>query len=300
MHICVIKMPLVDKASRNEGSGKPSQKALEKCKTHEYGLAPLLYNGTFLLSEICHIPKHNGKNTAKSDTRWYVLIFDSGVLFSFHTGGRFRFHQNSRSVSQDRVCVQRGEQRGEGRRVGQRWSVKISLIWFWSADKSLMSLCTSLNFYFWIWIFSFSFSSHKPLDNDWNSLFVATSIFSFFTNIATNTACFVTDALLRKAFATPSFQGYNFVSSLLVLLGLLKVGVHAAVEFTLTIHSAAASNHWLVSAVCPAPPCSERGQGEACARGSWPPAGAGARGATGLFPQRECGCVGGFHVPVRA
>ncbi len=33
----------------------------------------------------------------------------------------------------------------------------------------------------------------------------------------------LTDALLRKAFATPSFQGYNFVSSLLVLLGLIKV-----------------------------------------------------------------------------
>ncbi|XP_029293952.1 ran GTPase-activating protein 1-like [Cottoperca gobio] len=30
------------------------------------------------------------------------------------------------------------------------------------------------------------------------------------------------DALLKKAFSTPSFQGYNFVSSLLVLLGLLK------------------------------------------------------------------------------
>ncbi|KAI4822136.1 hypothetical protein KUCAC02_007698 [Chaenocephalus aceratus] len=30
------------------------------------------------------------------------------------------------------------------------------------------------------------------------------------------------DALLKKAFATPSFQGYSFVSSLLVLLGLLK------------------------------------------------------------------------------
>ncbi|XP_076609579.1 ran GTPase-activating protein 1-like isoform X2 [Chaetodon auriga] len=30
------------------------------------------------------------------------------------------------------------------------------------------------------------------------------------------------DALLRKAFATPSFQGYSFVSSLLVLLGLIK------------------------------------------------------------------------------
>lgn len=30
------------------------------------------------------------------------------------------------------------------------------------------------------------------------------------------------DSLLRKAFATPSFQGYNFVSSLLVLLGLIK------------------------------------------------------------------------------
>ncbi|XP_037648597.1 ran GTPase-activating protein 1a isoform X2 [Sebastes umbrosus] len=30
------------------------------------------------------------------------------------------------------------------------------------------------------------------------------------------------DALLKKAFTTPSFQGYSFVSSLLVLLGLLK------------------------------------------------------------------------------
>ncbi|KAF7648751.1 hypothetical protein LDENG_00152320 [Lucifuga dentata] len=30
------------------------------------------------------------------------------------------------------------------------------------------------------------------------------------------------DALLKKAFATPSFQGYGFVSSLLVLLGLIK------------------------------------------------------------------------------
>uniref|UniRef100_A0A8P4GEQ5 Ran GTPase-activating protein 1 n=1 Tax=Dicentrarchus labrax TaxID=13489 RepID=A0A8P4GEQ5_DICLA len=32
----------------------------------------------------------------------------------------------------------------------------------------------------------------------------------------------LTDALLKKAFATPSFQGYNFVSSLLILLGLIK------------------------------------------------------------------------------
>lgn len=30
------------------------------------------------------------------------------------------------------------------------------------------------------------------------------------------------DALLKKAFSTPAFQGYNFVSSLLVLLGLIK------------------------------------------------------------------------------
>ncbi|XP_064844163.1 ran GTPase-activating protein 1-like isoform X1 [Oncorhynchus masou masou] len=30
------------------------------------------------------------------------------------------------------------------------------------------------------------------------------------------------DAILRKAFTSPSFQGYNFVSSLLVMLGLLK------------------------------------------------------------------------------
>lgn len=34
---------------------------------------------------------------------------------------------------------------------------------------------------------------------------------------------FLTDALLKKAFSTPSFQGYSFVSALLVLLGLLKV-----------------------------------------------------------------------------
>lgn len=33
----------------------------------------------------------------------------------------------------------------------------------------------------------------------------------------------LTDALLKKAFASPSFQGYSFVSSLLVLLGLIKV-----------------------------------------------------------------------------
>uniref|UniRef100_A0A3B4Y3U8 Ran GTPase-activating protein 1 n=1 Tax=Seriola lalandi dorsalis TaxID=1841481 RepID=A0A3B4Y3U8_SERLL len=32
----------------------------------------------------------------------------------------------------------------------------------------------------------------------------------------------LTDALLKKAFTTPSFQGYSFVSSLLVLLGLIK------------------------------------------------------------------------------
>ncbi|MEQ2165101.1 hypothetical protein GOODEAATRI_013577 [Goodea atripinnis] len=32
----------------------------------------------------------------------------------------------------------------------------------------------------------------------------------------------LTDTLLRKAFSTPSFQGYSFVSILLVLLGLIK------------------------------------------------------------------------------
>jgi len=42
--------------------------------------------------------------------------------------------------------------------------------------------------------------------------------------ILSNT-CFLTDALLRKAFSTPSFQGCNFVSTLLVLLGLIKVGL---------------------------------------------------------------------------
>lgn len=31
------------------------------------------------------------------------------------------------------------------------------------------------------------------------------------------------DGLLRKAFTSSSFQGYSFVSSLLVLLGLIKV-----------------------------------------------------------------------------
>uniref|UniRef100_A0A8C2WTW5 Ran GTPase-activating protein 1 n=1 Tax=Cyclopterus lumpus TaxID=8103 RepID=A0A8C2WTW5_CYCLU len=39
---------------------------------------------------------------------------------------------------------------------------------------------------------------------------------------------FLTDALLKKAFSTPSFQGCNFVSTLLVLLGLIKVCLFCA------------------------------------------------------------------------
>lgn len=174
MHTCVIKMPLVDKANRNEGSVKPSQKSFlrrpEKGKTHEYGLAPLLYSGTFLLSEICHISKHNGKNTAKSDTRWYALIFDSGgrpVFFPHRWTFRIPPKQPKR-FSRSRLCTKRRTTRWRT----PCWTALVSenffdLIWFWSADKSLTSLCTSLNFYFWTWIFSFSFSSHKPLDNDW-------------------------------------------------------------------------------------------------------------------------------------
>lgn len=60
-------------------------------------------------------------------------------------------------------------------------------------------------------------------------------------------------------------------------------------------HSVGAS-----SLVVSCAPCSERGQGEARAGGSWSPPSAGTRGATGIFPQRERGCVAGFHVPVRA
>uniref|UniRef100_A0A672Z8Z3 Ran GTPase-activating protein 1 n=1 Tax=Sphaeramia orbicularis TaxID=375764 RepID=A0A672Z8Z3_9TELE len=37
-----------------------------------------------------------------------------------------------------------------------------------------------------------------------------------------NSAVSFSDGLLKKAFTTPSFQGYSFVSSLLVLLGLIK------------------------------------------------------------------------------
>lgn len=44
---------------------------------------------------------------------------------------------------------------------------------------------------------------------------------------------FLTDALLRKAFATPSFQGYSFVSSFLVLLGLIKVRLNC---FSIVYH----------------------------------------------------------------
>lgn len=173
MHTCVINMPLVDKANRKEGSVKPSQKSFlrrpEKRQNSRVRFSTVDLQWYIpSIWDLSHFPNTMERiqpRVTRGGRRWFLTR--EGVLFSFRTGGRFGFHQNSRSVSQDRVCVQRGEQRGEGRRVGQRWSVKISLIWFRSADKSLTSLCTALNFYFWIWIFSFSFSSHKPLDNDW-------------------------------------------------------------------------------------------------------------------------------------
>lgn len=48
----------------------------------------------------------------------------------------------------------------------------------------------------------------------------------------------LTDALLKKAFASPSFQGYSFVSSLLVLLGLIKVCfiLHLHISHTTTLY----------------------------------------------------------------
>ena len=45
--------------------------------------------------------------------------------------------------------------------------------------------------------------------------------------------------------------------------------------------------------------CAEWGQSEACACGSRPPQHLGARGQTGLHPQRERGRPQGLHVPVR-
>lgn len=45
----------------------------------------------------------------------------------------------------------------------------------------------------------------------------------FLTNFPNLLLFFFADTLLRKAFNSPSFEGYNFVSSLLVLLGLIKV-----------------------------------------------------------------------------
>lgn len=114
----------------------------------------------------------------------------------------------------------------------------------------------------------------------------------------------LTDTLLKKAFSNPTFQGYSFVSSLLVLLGLIKVRFictyseeFAKLQKCLFIHC-----HYLVS-LCfhsvPSSGCSEWGQGEARASGSRPPPGFGVCRSTGLLPQREHGCVGSFHVPVR-
>lgn len=47
--------------------------------------------------------------------------------------------------------------------------------------------------------------------------------FFYLTKVPNFLYIFCTDTLLRKAFSSPSFEGYNFVSSLLVLLGLIKV-----------------------------------------------------------------------------
>lgn len=104
---------------------------------------------------------------------------------------------------------------------------------------------------------------------------------------------FVADALLRKAFTTPSFQGYNFVSSLLVLLGLIKVRSHRPL-FTRIQFTPLTSAVPLVLRAFP-----ERGQGEACAGRPRSPAGAGARGAARLLPKGERDRVAGLHVPVR-
>lgn len=82
--------------------------------------------------------------------------------FDFRTGGRFRFHQNSRSFSQDRVCVQR-EQRCEGSRVGQHWSVAV--LFLFDYLTSLMSFCFHLCCHFKCSVFLFplfSLLTHTP------------------------------------------------------------------------------------------------------------------------------------------
>lgn len=93
--------------------------------------------------------------------------------------------------------------------------------WYWSSR--ITSKC-------WIWmdlIFLFLWISwHPPLDLLFFHLQMLRVLFEYtFMKINSKLFIFVffTDALLRKAFTTPSFQGYNFVSSLLVLLGLIKV-----------------------------------------------------------------------------
>lgn len=122
---------------------------------------------------------------------------------------------------------------------------------------------------------------------------------------------FLTDALLRKAFSTPSFQGYNFVSSLLVLLGLIKVQLictysalfatvwkHVFLHLHISLFYISLLAFLSIPLSCPLC-CSEWGQGEACAGGSRPPPQLGARCSTGLLPQRERGCAASLHVPVR-
>ncbi|XP_054892082.1 ran GTPase-activating protein 1a isoform X2 [Poeciliopsis prolifica] len=49
-----------------------------------------------------------------------------------------------------------------------------------------------------------------------------TSVYKEENNDVKNAVLDTIDALLSKAFSTPSFEGYNFVSNLLVLLGLIK------------------------------------------------------------------------------
>lgn len=130
------------------------------------------------------------------------------------------------------------------------------------------------------------------------------NVLSFFTTVPNLLYIFCTDTLLRKAFTSPSFEGYNFVSSLLVLLGLIKV-CWIWIDYNRGTHLSVFDIYYIFPilwySVFPHPlGFPEWGKGEACACGPWSPPSTGTCCSAGLLPQRECDSAAGLHVPVRA
>lgn len=179
-------------------------------KIHKY----ILLSG---LTVCCTVPQSD-----VSDTRWELLIFDWRPVSFPH---RWTFQmppKQPKLFSRSRLCTKRRTTRWRT----PCWTASVSDVSLFDIFGPFLNLC----FWFGFSPFRCPFINHLLMIKKITFLEPVrlcssrTRIFNGFSLLTHSWHCsFVADALLRKAFATPSFQGYNFVSSLLVLLGLIKV-----------------------------------------------------------------------------